>query len=34
MPTDWTDKVRNAITELEIKTDRVLEPGRGARPHR
>ena len=27
MPTDWADKVRNAITNLEIKTDRVLEPG-------
>ena len=26
MPTDWTDKVRAAITNLEIKTDRVLEP--------
>jgi hypothetical protein len=26
MPTDWTDKVRNAITNLETKTDRVLEP--------
>jgi hypothetical protein len=28
MPTDWTEKVRHAITSLEIKTDRVLEPGR------
>jgi hypothetical protein len=27
MPIDWTDKVRAAITVLEIKTDRVLEPG-------
>jgi hypothetical protein len=26
MPTDWADKVRIAITNLEIKTDRVLEP--------
>jgi hypothetical protein len=26
MPTDWTDKVRNVITNLETKTDRVLEP--------
>jgi hypothetical protein len=26
MPTDWTDKVRNAITNLETKTDRLLEP--------
>jgi hypothetical protein len=26
MPTDWTDKVRNAITNLETKTARVLEP--------
>jgi hypothetical protein len=26
MPTDWTDKVRDAITNLETKTDRVLEP--------
>jgi hypothetical protein len=26
MPTDWTDKVRNAITNSETKTDRVLEP--------
>jgi hypothetical protein len=26
MPTDWADKVRDAITNLEIKTDRVLEP--------
>jgi hypothetical protein len=25
MPTDWTDKVRNAITNLENKTDRVPE---------
>jgi hypothetical protein len=25
MPTDWNDKVRDAITNLEIKTDRVLE---------
>ena len=27
MPTDWADKVRAAITNLETKTDRVLEPG-------
>jgi hypothetical protein len=26
MPTDWADKVRDAITNLETKTDRVLEP--------
>jgi hypothetical protein len=26
MPTDWTDKVRAAITNLELKHDRVLEP--------
>ena len=26
MPTDWADKVRTAITNLEAKTDRVLEP--------
>jgi hypothetical protein len=26
MPTDWADKVRAAITNLEITTDRVLEP--------
>jgi hypothetical protein len=26
MPTHWTDKVRNAITNLGTKTDRVLEP--------
>ena len=26
MPTNWTDKVRDAITNLETKTDRVLEP--------
>ena len=26
MPTDWADKVRDAITDLELKTDRVLEP--------
>jgi hypothetical protein len=26
MPTDWPDKVRNAIINLEIKTQRVLEP--------
>jgi hypothetical protein len=25
MPTDWADKVRAAITNLEIKADRVLE---------
>ena len=25
MPTDWADKVRNAITHLETKNDRVLE---------
>jgi len=27
MPTDWTEKVRNAITNLETKIGRVLEPG-------
>ena len=26
MPTDWADKGRAAITNLETKTDRVLEP--------
>jgi hypothetical protein len=26
MPTDWADQVRAAITNLEIKADRVLEP--------
>jgi hypothetical protein len=26
MPTDWADKVRDAITDLELKTDGVLEP--------
>jgi hypothetical protein len=26
MPTDWADKVRAAITNLETKTGRVLEP--------
>jgi hypothetical protein len=26
MPTDWAAQVRDAITNLEIKTDRVLEP--------
>jgi hypothetical protein len=26
MPTDWADKVRAAITHLETKTGRVLEP--------
>jgi hypothetical protein len=26
MPTDWADKVRDAITHLETKTRRVLEP--------
>jgi hypothetical protein len=26
MPTDWTDKVRAAITNLETKAARVLEP--------
>jgi hypothetical protein len=26
MPTDWTNKARNAITNLETKTARVLEP--------
>jgi hypothetical protein len=26
MPTDWADKVRDAIIDLELKTDRVLEP--------
>jgi hypothetical protein len=25
MPIDWADKVRVAVTNLEIKTDRVLE---------
>jgi len=28
MPTDWTDKVRDAITNLEINTDRVLKPAK------
>jgi hypothetical protein len=28
MPTDWANKVRAAITSLEIKTDRVLNPAR------
>jgi len=28
MPTDWADKVRAAITNLDKKTDRVLEPGK------
>ena len=28
MPTDWAAKVRDAITNLEIKTGRVLEPDR------
>jgi hypothetical protein len=27
MPTDWADKVSNAIANLEIKTGRVLQPG-------
>jgi hypothetical protein len=27
MPTDWTDKVRHAITNLEAKSARLLEPG-------
>jgi hypothetical protein len=26
MPADWANKVRAAITNLETKTDRVLEP--------
>jgi hypothetical protein len=26
MPTNWTDKVRNAITNLKTKTDWVVEP--------
>jgi hypothetical protein len=26
MPTDWADKVRNAITHLGTKKERVLEP--------
>ena len=26
MPNDWAAKVRDAITNLETKTDRVLEP--------
>ena len=26
MPTDWAAKVRDAITNLEIKTGRALEP--------
>jgi hypothetical protein len=26
MPTDWTAKARDAITNLRLKTDRVLEP--------
>jgi hypothetical protein len=26
MPTDWAAQVRNAITNLGINTDRVLEP--------
>ena len=34
MPTDWAAKVRDAITNLEIKTGRVLEPDRVARPYR
>jgi hypothetical protein len=28
MPTGWADKVRAAITNLEMKTDRLLEPDR------
>jgi hypothetical protein len=27
MPTDWTDKVRNAIANLDTEIGRVLEPG-------
>jgi hypothetical protein len=27
MPTDWADKVRDAITHLETKTRKVFEPG-------
>jgi hypothetical protein len=26
MPTDWEARVRDAVTNLELKTDRVLEP--------
>jgi hypothetical protein len=26
MPTDWADKVRDAVTNLETKTGRVLQP--------
>jgi hypothetical protein len=26
MPTDWESRVRDAITNLELKPDRVLEP--------
>jgi hypothetical protein len=28
MPTDWAAKVRDAITNLEIDTGRVLEPAK------
>jgi hypothetical protein len=28
MPTDWTDKVRDAITNLEINAGRVLKPAK------
>jgi hypothetical protein len=28
MPTDWANKVRAAITNLDIKNDRVLSPAR------
>ena len=28
MPTNWTDQVSNAISNLETNTDRVLEPAR------
>jgi hypothetical protein len=27
MPTNWIDKVRHAITNLEAKSTRLLEPG-------
>jgi hypothetical protein len=28
VPTNWTDQVSNAISNLETNTDRVLEPAR------
>jgi hypothetical protein len=28
MPTDWAAEVRNAITNLEVDADRVLEPAK------